>query len=340
MNVNNAKLPGHSNPTKFGKHFFPALLGSVRALLDKWHKEIHSWFGRCNIIKMNIVPKFLYLFQAVPIAIPIAYFSQIRAMFTKFISASKCPRISRDLFTLPKSACGVAVLDIFKYYQAAHLGRIIDWCRHGEYKLWATIEQSGTVPLNRAIWCYATLPTSLKSHPTIGPTVHIGYKIIQNPRFSTIHSPLFPKLGNLEFPPGLEPWAFENLREKGRFQVSHFLISDTWPTIDSLMQQGGQFEIHFWQALQVRHYLDTLWPLESYQHPCTKFELYCEEKEPLFRTISRMYAMLISPPDDFIMPSLSKWERELNKIFTLAQHQNIIHLALKSSVYENTGIQL
>lgn len=153
----------------------------------------------------------------------------------------KCPRIRRDLLTLPKSAGGVAAADIFKCYQAAHLGRIIDWCRHGEYKLWMTIEQqSSPVPLNRAIWCYATLPASLKLHPTIGPTLQMGYKNIQNPGFSTIHSPLCPILGNLEFPRGLERGALRNLRERGCFQVSHFLVSNTWPTIEDLMQQGGQ----------------------------------------------------------------------------------------------------
>lgn len=191
--------------------------------------------------------------------IPKAYFSQIRAMITKFIWASKRPRISRALLTLPKKAGGVAAPDLYRYYQAAQLGRIIDWSRHGQHKLWNTIEQQvSPVPLNRVVWSYTALPTSIKTHPTIGPTLRIGCKICQNPRFSSKHLPLFPILGNLVFLPGLEPRMFGNLWEKGCFQASHFLTSDNWPTIELLAQQGGEFEIPFWQAQRVCHFFGNI----------------------------------------------------------------------------------
>lgn len=37
-----------------------------------------------------------------------------------------------------------------------------------------------------------------------------------------------------------------------------------------------------------------------------------------------MYTLLIAPSDDFLMPGLSKWERDLNRTFISAQRQNII----------------
>lgn len=75
---------------------------------------------------------------------------------------------------LPKCFRGSAATDAFKYYQAAHLGRMIDWCRHTEFKPWIDIEQASSVPLCRASWCYAALPASLKTHPIIGPTLRMG----------------------------------------------------------------------------------------------------------------------------------------------------------------------
>lgn len=53
---------------------FPPLLSRVRTLLSKWHQGLYSWFGRCNIIKMSILPKFVYLFQTLPIYIPPEFF--------------------------------------------------------------------------------------------------------------------------------------------------------------------------------------------------------------------------------------------------------------------------
>lgn len=67
-------------------------------------------------------------------------------------------------------------------------------------------------------------------------------------------------MGNPDFPPGLELREFRKLREKGCLQASHLLISDNWPTIDLLVQQRGQFEIPFWQAQQVQHFMETLVP--------------------------------------------------------------------------------
>lgn len=81
---------------------FPPLLNRVRALLSKWHQGLFSWFGRCNIIKMTILPKFLYLFQTLPIHIPPEFFKQINTLIINFIWAYKRPRLQRQLMTMPK----------------------------------------------------------------------------------------------------------------------------------------------------------------------------------------------------------------------------------------------
>lgn len=41
----------------------PLLLTRVRMLLNKWNSGLHSWFSRCNILKMIILPKLRYLPQ-------------------------------------------------------------------------------------------------------------------------------------------------------------------------------------------------------------------------------------------------------------------------------------
>lgn len=55
--------------------------------LDNWHNDLHSLFGGCNLLKMCILPKFLYQFQALPIKIPLTYFRQIHYLFIKLIWA-------------------------------------------------------------------------------------------------------------------------------------------------------------------------------------------------------------------------------------------------------------
>lgn len=91
----------------------PPLLSKVRSLLDKWNQGLHSWFGRCNSIKMSILLKVIFLFQTLPISIPPSFFRQINSLFAKFIWALKKPRIGRRLLTLPKIHGGIAAPEHF-----------------------------------------------------------------------------------------------------------------------------------------------------------------------------------------------------------------------------------
>lgn len=54
--------------------------------LETWHQGLHLWFGRCNL-KMWILPKHLYIFQALPIRIPSDYFKKVHSLFINFVWA-------------------------------------------------------------------------------------------------------------------------------------------------------------------------------------------------------------------------------------------------------------
>lgn len=281
---------------------------------------------------MSILPKFLYLIQALPIQIPFSFIKQVHALFTRFVWAHKKPRLSRTSMTLRRSGPTGYQTILF-----SHLGRILDWRRNAQTKLWVQLEQSQThIPLKGTLWCYNSLPSDLKSHPLIGTTLRHSSRTVFHSSLTTRNSPLFPILGHPSFSPGLHPSEYSTLRDSGCDHAAKFVSRGKWPSIVDLTEAAGPFQLPFWEAAQIHHFLHSIPNPQDFSRQLTTFEDLCSETGPISHMLSQTYTLLNTPPEQPQLHCISSWEADLDLTFSTAQKQRIIHFALKSSLCTKT----
>ena len=315
----------------------------LRRDIGRWSILQLDLSSRIEIIKMNVLPRLLYLFQTLPVMIPQKQFMEWDRWISRFIWGGRRPRIRFSTMQLPKDKGGMAVRRLQDYFYAAQLRAVTCWC-NGEYiARWKDIEMKVEASPVQILITDRELFKREEGllDPIVKLTLWIWYLVVRKYGLQNEAKILRWLTHDTRFKPGIRDWGFERWANRGITAICTLVERGEMQSFQALREKFDLEANKLFRYFQVRDYYlkEIKFEEPKEQNMIIKIMMNAYEGRKC-RVISALYQALGASGSNSTVYVKEKWEKELGVEITEDDWFNVCrvqHSATGSRVWREFG---
>lgn len=219
-----------------------------------------SLFGRIQTIKINILPRFLFLFRCLPIFLTKRFFTKLDRLISDFIWAGKSQRARKTILQSNNKEGGLSLPNFLFYYWATNIQNMLLGRSPSDF-VWCLMEAQSchgtSLPSLLCAPAASSSPSKYSSNSIVISSLRIWNQFRQHFKL-TSPSPHSPICNNHLFIPSTLDGAFASWKHKGIISFSDLYNDGIFASFDNLGQKFDLPRSSLFNYFQVRDFARTI----------------------------------------------------------------------------------